>query len=111
MSKTPLNAYERETVIVFNDAEDTAQVTTHQRPVLRKLEANPAATKVEDLTFGSAPGARFELPKKYVRFGKPRQPLTDAERAHLRAVGYKTTRGSAASDGAEGDRGTRSSVR
>jgi hypothetical protein len=41
MRLSPLNAYERETIIVMNDDEATATITTHQRRILTKLERNP----------------------------------------------------------------------
>ena len=43
-----LTAPERETVITFSDADDTATIHTHQRRIITKLLNNPAATKVED---------------------------------------------------------------
>jgi hypothetical protein len=46
-----LTAPERETVITFSDADETATVHTHQRRIITKLRNNPAATKVDDLTF------------------------------------------------------------
>jgi hypothetical protein len=39
-----LTAPERETVITFSDADDTATVHTHQRRIITKLRNNPAAT-------------------------------------------------------------------
>ena len=41
-----LTAPERETVITFSDADDTATIHTHQRRIITKLNNNPAATKV-----------------------------------------------------------------
>jgi hypothetical protein len=48
-SRTPmsLTAPERETVITFSDADDTATVHTHQRRIITKLKNNPAAELVE----------------------------------------------------------------
>jgi len=68
MSLTPLNAYERETVVVFNDGDELATVTSHQRRILTKLERNPAAVKTEDLRHGSQPGARFTIPARLISF-------------------------------------------
>lgn len=87
-----LNAHERETVIVFNDAEEMAEITTHQRPIITKLRKNPAARELEDLTFERTAGARFELPKELVSFRsvRRRQELTEEQRkeraARLRAA-------------------------
>ncbi len=66
MRLTPLSAYERETVIVFNDEEPMASITTHQRRIVTKLERNPAARKVEDLQHGRQPGGRYELDKRLI---------------------------------------------
>lgn len=56
-----LTAPERETVITFSDADDTATIHTHQRRIITKLLNNPAAKKVEDLTFEGSAGAVFEI--------------------------------------------------
>jgi hypothetical protein len=46
MAAERLTAQERETHIVFNDADDFALVTTHMRTWLTALENNPAAEQV-----------------------------------------------------------------
>ena len=61
-----LTAPERETVIVFSDADDTATVHTHQRRIITKL--NPAAKLVEDISFDGTAGAVFELPVWAISF-------------------------------------------
>src|SRR3954464_15367985 len=63
-----LTAPERETVITFSDADDTAQVHTHQRRIITKLRNNPAATQVDDLTHDGTAGAVFELPVWAISF-------------------------------------------
>jgi hypothetical protein len=63
-----LTAPERETVITFSDADETATVHTHQRRIITKLKNNPAATLVEDLTFEGTAGAVFELPVWAISF-------------------------------------------
>jgi hypothetical protein len=67
MSKS-LTPEERETVIVFSDADGIATITTHQRRILTKLRNNPAAREVEDLSYGTTAGARFELPVSLLSF-------------------------------------------
>jgi hypothetical protein len=76
MTLTPLSAYERETIIVFNDAEDLATVTTHQRRMLTKLERNPAAEKIEDLPHGSQPGARYSVPAQLISIRSKKRAAT-----------------------------------
>ena len=82
-----LTAPERETVITFSDADDTATIHTHQRPVITKLEKNPAAKKIEDISFDGTAGAVFELPADLISFRSKRteQNLTDAQRAERAA--------------------------
>lgn len=59
-----LTAEERETHIIFNDASDTAIVTTHMRTWLTALEKNPAATQVgETDAFG---GKTFHVNKRFI---------------------------------------------
>ena len=60
MTLTPLTAYEREAMIVLNDEDELATVTTYQRRILTKLEHNSAARRVEDLPQGNQPGGRSE---------------------------------------------------
>jgi hypothetical protein len=57
---------ERETVILINDADDFAEISTHQRTWVTKLRKNPSAEELEDLSYGSTTGARFRLPAKLV---------------------------------------------
>ena len=63
-----LTAPERETVILFSDADDTATVHTHQRRVITKLRKNPIATEIEDVSFDGTAGALFELPTWAISF-------------------------------------------
>jgi hypothetical protein len=71
-----LTAPERETVITFNDADDTATIHTHQRRIITKLLNNPAATKADDLTFDGTAGAVFELPATLISFRSGRRKLS-----------------------------------
>lgn len=63
-----LTAPERETVITFSDADDTATVHTHQRKIITKLKNNPAAELVEDISFDGTAGAIFRLPVWAISF-------------------------------------------
>ena len=63
-----LTASERETVITFSDADDTATIHTHQRRIITKLKNNPSATQLEDVSFDGTPGAAFELPVWAISF-------------------------------------------
>lgn len=66
MAAKKLDPYERETVISWSDGDPVATVTTHQRTVLTKLRKNPNAVLIEDLTYGTQPGARYEIPAELV---------------------------------------------
>jgi hypothetical protein len=85
-----LTAPERETVITFSDADDTATVHSHQRRVITKLRNNPAASEIEDLTFEGSAGAVFELPADLISFRSGRRKLSPdqarAAAANLRAA-------------------------
>lgn len=78
---------ERETVIVINDADDFAEISTHQRTWVTKLRKNPAAEEIKDLSHGSTTGARFRIPAKLVsvrtkqRVGKLLSAKEKAQRA------------------------------
>ncbi len=75
-----LTAPERETVITFSDADDTAQVHTHQRKIITKLKNNPAAELIEDISFGGTAGAVFEIPADLITFRKGRRQLSAEQR-------------------------------
>jgi hypothetical protein len=76
-----LTAPERETVITFSDADDTAMIHTHQRRIITKLKNNPAATEVEDISFDGTAGAVFELPADLISFRSGRRKMTETQRA------------------------------
>jgi hypothetical protein len=86
-----LTAPERETVITFNDEDHTATIHTHQRRIITKLLNNPAATKVEDLTFNGSAGAVFELPADLISFRSGRRKLSP-EQAKAAAANLGNTR-------------------
>jgi hypothetical protein len=71
-----LTAPERETVITFNDEDETATIHTHQRRIITKLRNNPAATEVADLTFDGTAGAAFEIPADLISFRSGRRKLS-----------------------------------
>jgi hypothetical protein len=78
-----LTAPERETVITFSDADETATVHTHQRRIMTKLGNNPAAELIEDLTFDGTAGAVFEIPADLITFRSARRKLSPE---HARAA-------------------------
>ena len=93
MATERLTAQERETHIVFNDADDYALVTTHMRTWLTALEKNPAAEQVgETDQFG---GKTFKVDKALVakvRNGRRRRTETD-EQIKARMAKARASRG------------------
>jgi hypothetical protein len=87
-----LTAQERETHIIFNDADDIAIVTTHMRTWLSALEKNPAAKQVGDTdAFG---GKTFHVNKRFiakVRNG-PRTRTESPEQMTARMAKARATR-------------------
>jgi hypothetical protein len=68
-----LTAYERETVILMSDGDDTALITTWQKPLITKLRRNPAAEIVEIQHDSGSTGVTFRLPAKLISVRNPRQ--------------------------------------
>jgi hypothetical protein len=78
-----LTAYERETTLNMNDAEDVAYIYSAQRTVITRLKNNPAARLVEEGCFEGSVWARFEIPAALVSFRsvRVRRILTPEQRA------------------------------
>lgn len=84
-----LSKYEQETIITFNEAEQTASVYTHNRAMRTKLdklaEERPEDCKVERVT-QSRQSIEFLIPKTWIRVHPPRKsaPLTEERKEQLR---------------------------
>lgn len=78
-----LTRYEQEVVINFNADEDTATVYSSNPAWIRKMNALvrefPAVFRIKRQTEVSR---TYEMPKKYVRIGKPRK-LSHAQKENL----------------------------
>lgn len=78
-----LTRYEQEVVINFNADEDTATVYSSNPAWIRKMDALvrefPDVFRIKRQTEVSR---TYEMPKKYVRIGKPRE-LSPAQRENL----------------------------
>jgi hypothetical protein len=81
-----LTAEERETIITFNDADDTADIWTAQRPIITRLKKNPAATLLEEGKHDGSVWARFSLPASLVSFrtARVKRELSTERREALR---------------------------
>ena len=94
-----LSAYERETVIVMNDEEDTAQVTSCQRTVWTRMEKLGVQPDKEVSMDGRIIQKVFTIPKSWVKIGRPKRvEMTDEQRqqksARMRALREEQLAGS-----------------
>lgn len=78
-----LTNYERETIIIFNEADDMATVDTCNRGWINKLDKLVASNPkiVEGRT--DEHSKRYLLPKSWVKIRAPRE-ISDEERSVLR---------------------------
>lgn len=95
MTNYKLTRYEKETIILFNEADKEAIVETYSKPLLRTLfahaEKHPEVFHLEkDIGDG---GYKFIVPKKYVTVRSPRK-MTDEQKQknadRLKALHSKT---------------------
>lgn len=77
---------ERETIICFNEQDNTARVFTYNRKVSNYLteQAKDPQSKCIALEDNLNGGLTFEVPKKWVKVRRPRQ-LSEEQRAELAA--------------------------
>ena len=66
-----LTKQERETVIVFNEAEKTAEVYTCSQSMIRKMDALVAEYDEFSVAKQDDISKTYILPKKYVKIRKP----------------------------------------
>ncbi len=94
-----INAYEKETIILFNNAEQTASVYTHDSRLMRKLEE--ALEKYPDQcqkTDESGESVTVEIPKKWINIMLPREYSEEGRKemeermARMRAKRWKLKR-------------------
>ena len=87
-----LTLYEQETIILFNEAEKTASVYTHNRALIRKLE-KLAEDRSDDCRLKRRDpenrAAEYIVPKKWIKINAPRQ-LSEEEKARLRKASEST---------------------
>lgn len=86
-----LTLYEQETIILFNEAEKTASVYTHNRAFLRKLE-KLAEDRPDDCRLKRKDpenrAAEYIVPKKWIKINAPRC-LTDEQKEACKAAAEK----------------------
>ena len=74
-----LSANERETVILMNDEEKTAQVTSCQRPVWTRMQKLGVQPDKELSIDGQVIEKVFTVPKSWVKISPPRK-VSDEQR-------------------------------
>lgn len=90
-----LTKQERETIIVFNEEESTAEVDTCNKALIKQLDSLSEKMPNVVVIGEDEHGKRYRLPKKWVKIRNPRQYSEEerakmAERAKER-FGVKTT--------------------
>lgn len=81
-----LTNYERETILNFNEGENTASVYTHSRALRRKLDKLSADRPEECRLVKTSHGGEateYCIPKKWVKISPPRQ-ISQAQREKMR---------------------------
>lgn len=74
---------ERETIINFNEADDTASVYTHNRAIQNKLNKLRDEYDIEVADAGDG-WTEYMVPKKWIKVAPPRQVnYTDEQRAAM----------------------------
>lgn len=88
-----LSKYERETVIIYNEEEQTATISTLPPVVMRRLkklaEQSPEEVKLEAVPGG---GVKCIVPKKYVTVRKPKKLKLTKEQAERMAEAMRERR-------------------
>ena len=88
-----LSKYERETVIIYNEEEQSATISTLSPVMMRKLrklaEQSPAEVELEEVPGG---GVKCVVPKKYVSVRKPKKLKLTKEQAERMAEAMRERR-------------------
>lgn len=83
-----LSNYERETIINFNEGEDTASVYTHNKALRRKLEQlareRPEECRLFNVSHGDQ-AVEYYIPKAWVKIN-PTRILSEDEKERRRAA-------------------------
>jgi hypothetical protein len=78
-----LSAYERETIILFNEAEDTAQIDVYNVAMKNQLESLRRERPDEvSFTRGDKYSSRYIIPKKWIKIN-PLRTATKKQHKHL----------------------------
>jgi hypothetical protein len=81
-----LTRFEKETIINFNEAEDTAHIFTYNRPLQRHLENKLGFKPVKDNGFG---GKEYEIPKDWIPMPRAKRQFSPETRKRMADRGRK----------------------
>ena len=81
-----LSNYERETIINYNNEDDTATVYTHHKALINKLNKLVGSNDNISVVRQDEESATYIVPKKWIKVQPPRQMnYTDEQRAEMAA--------------------------
>lgn len=85
-----LSGYEKETVVNFNEAEQTASIYTHNAAMQKQLAdlCDSYPEQVRRLKDNGCGGLTFALPKKWIKISPPRV-LSEAQKEVLEQMNRK----------------------
>jgi len=87
---TKLSSLERETVILFNEAESSAEIEAHNKTMKRRLEALRQKYPNEIILVRSDNYASvYTFPKKWLKI-IPQRRVTEKQRKHLAKARIRT---------------------
>lgn len=86
----PLTRFELETIINFNQGDDTAYLFTYSKTWQRHCEQRLGLRPVHVNSFG---GKDYEIPKRFIRLPLPPRHISDEEMVLLRERGRKLQAG------------------
>lgn len=87
-----LSKYERETVIIFNEEEQTATISTLSPVMMRKLRKLAEQSSEVELEEVPGGGIKCIVPKKYVSVRKPKKLKLTKEQAERMAEAMRERR-------------------
>ena len=98
-----LTPVEKETIIIFNESDDIAEVCTLNRAMITKLDKlcveNTLITKVLENEFGH----RYICPKKWIKVSKPRQLSEESKRRRANNLASARSKNEAKDEPKEND--------
>ena len=81
---TKLSSYEKETIILYNNADETASVFTYHTTLQNKLNDLVGKNPDIKITDQGEEWVRYEVSKKWVKISPPRKrELSDEQRSEM----------------------------